>query len=105
MSAKCLVGGDRIVDVNGTPVTDKDVARTMLLKALQKDKTVSLLIERAISEDAKEKIMFAMNQSEMQPPSVAMASDILGIINRQKTKMAAKGPVKKVSTVFLALLL
>jgi C-terminal processing protease CtpA/Prc len=61
--------GDRVVDVNGAPVSDKEVARTMLLKSLQKYHTVSLLIERAESQEAKDVVMNALHASEMQPPS------------------------------------
>ncbi|CAD5231827.1 unnamed protein product [Bursaphelenchus xylophilus] len=96
LSAKSLMVADRIVDVNGSPVTDKEVARTLLLKALQKDRKVSLLIERPFSKEAKDKVAFALNQSEMQAPSVAMASDIQAIIAKQKAKMkeASKEPKK-----------
>lgn len=34
LSAKTLKMGDRIVDINGDPVSDKDVARTLLVKSL-----------------------------------------------------------------------
>ena len=35
LSAKSLIAGDRIIDINGVPVSDKDVARDLLLKSLQ----------------------------------------------------------------------
>ncbi|KAF8383655.1 hypothetical protein PRIPAC_72797 [Pristionchus pacificus] len=35
ISAECLKIGDHIVDINGQPVTDKDVARGILVKGLQ----------------------------------------------------------------------
>ncbi|CAD5224640.1 unnamed protein product [Bursaphelenchus okinawaensis] len=95
LSAKSLVAADRIVDVNGKPVTDKDVARALLLQSLKAKRTVSLLIERPFSKEAKEKVTFALSQSEAQPPSVAMASDIQEIIKKQKNKMEQKIEPKK----------
>jgi len=92
LSSLALVVGDRIVDVNGAPVSDKDVARTMLLRSLQKTHTVSLAIERAEAEDAKNAVKAALNASEMQAPSVAMASDIQEIVKRQKKKMEKQSP-------------
>ncbi|RCN43342.1 hypothetical protein ANCCAN_10667 [Ancylostoma caninum] len=43
---------DRIIDVNGSQVADRDVCEEMLIKSLQKTKKVSLLIERPINKDA-----------------------------------------------------
>ncbi|KAH7726296.1 PDZ domain-containing protein [Aphelenchoides avenae] len=67
ISAKALIAGDRIVDVNGEPVSDKDVARTMLVKSLAKTKTVSLLIERLVSEAARKEMNFALNAMTPHP--------------------------------------
>ncbi|KAI6240441.1 hypothetical protein M3Y99_00476600 [Aphelenchoides fujianensis] len=82
--------GDRIVDVNGVPVSDKDVARDMLLMSLKKHRTVTLVIERAESDAAKAATRQALLASEAQPPSVAMASDIQQIVKRQREKMDQK---------------
>jgi len=87
LSALALVVGDRIVDVNGAPVSDKNVARTMLLRSLQQTHTVSLAIERAEGYEAKDAVKAALSASEMQPPSVALNSDVIDIIKRQKKKM------------------
>lgn len=43
---------DHIVEVNGIPVTDKDVCREMLIKSMQNNNTASLVIERPVNEDA-----------------------------------------------------
>ncbi|TKR72628.1 hypothetical protein L596_020046 [Steinernema carpocapsae] len=82
LSAKALILGDRIVDINGDPVSDKDVARTLLLKSLQKTRTVDMVVERAMTEDAKRQVNNALVASQMQPPSVALASDVRDIIAR-----------------------
>uniref|UniRef100_A0A1I7Z343 PDZ domain-containing protein n=1 Tax=Steinernema glaseri TaxID=37863 RepID=A0A1I7Z343_9BILA len=82
LSAKALVQGDRIIDINGDPVSDKDVARTLLLKSLQKTHTVDMVVERAVTEEAKRLVSNALLASQMQPPSVALASDVRDIIAR-----------------------
>ncbi|KAI6218301.1 hypothetical protein M3Y95_01175500 [Aphelenchoides besseyi] len=94
LSARALMLGDRLIDVNGNPVSDKDVARDLLLRSLQKFRTVTLIIERAESDEAKNATRQAMAASELQPPSVAMNSDIRDIVQRQNAKMQ-KGPVAK----------
>ncbi|KAI6234786.1 Smz-2 [Aphelenchoides fujianensis] len=78
LSARSLQLGDRIVDVNGQPVSDKDVARDMLLMSLKKHRTVTLVIERAESDAAKAATRQALLASEAQPPSqkeVVIATD------------------------------
>ncbi|KAI6196601.1 hypothetical protein M3Y94_01128900 [Aphelenchoides besseyi] len=101
LSARALMLGDRLIDVNGNPVSDKDVARDLLLRSLQvlehfssnfivllqKFRTVTLIIERAESDEAKNATRQAMAASELQPPSVAMNSDIRDIVQRQNAKM------------------
>uniref|UniRef100_A0A914XTQ4 PDZ domain-containing protein n=2 Tax=Panagrolaimus superbus TaxID=310955 RepID=A0A914XTQ4_9BILA len=97
LSAKSLIAGDRIIDINGVPVSDKDVARDLLLKSLQKTKKVSCIVERACSDDAIALANAALLASELQPPSVAMASDIRDIVARQREKMSkgSAGGLKK----------
>jgi len=99
LSAKALALGDRIVDIDGAPVTDKDVARNMILRSLQKNHTVSMVIERAETQEAKDTVQNALCASEMQPPSVAMASDIQDIVKRQQQKMRKPGAQKKKSSI------
>ncbi|KAI6179320.1 hypothetical protein M3Y98_00597600 [Aphelenchoides besseyi] len=94
LSARALMLGDRLIDVNGNPVSDKDVARDLLLRSLQKFRTVTLVIERAESDEAKNATRQAMAASELQPPSVAMNSDIRDIVQRQNAK-DAKGTCDK----------
>ncbi|VDO11084.1 unnamed protein product [Haemonchus placei] len=45
---------DHIIQVNGMPVSDKDVCKTLMVNALQRDSVVNLLIERPIDPAAKE---------------------------------------------------
>ncbi|KAK5981319.1 hypothetical protein GCK32_004368 [Trichostrongylus colubriformis] len=43
---------DHIVEVNGIPVTDKDICREMVIKSMQNDNMVNLVIERPVNEEA-----------------------------------------------------
>ena len=54
LAEKCLVLGDHLCDVDGIPVTDKDVARDLLVKNLQEKGKVSFVVERPDSIDAKQ---------------------------------------------------
>ncbi|VDP06578.1 unnamed protein product [Heligmosomoides polygyrus] len=43
---------DRICDVNALPVTDKDVCKTLIVKSLQQNGEVNMVIERPVEQDA-----------------------------------------------------
>ncbi|ETN74982.1 hypothetical protein NECAME_12591, partial [Necator americanus] len=45
---------DRIIDVNGTEVADRDVCREMLIKSLKRTNKVTLVIERPVKKEAIE---------------------------------------------------
>ncbi|VDL83531.1 unnamed protein product [Nippostrongylus brasiliensis] len=45
---------DRIVDVDGIPVSDKDVCKTLIVRALHATGSVSMLVERPVDEAAKD---------------------------------------------------
>lgn len=64
----------------------------------QDTKKVSLVVERAVSDEAVASANSLLIASEQQPASVAMASDIREIVARQKERMnkaqGAAGPKK-----------
>ncbi|XGW06781.1 hypothetical protein V3C99_016808 [Haemonchus contortus] len=78
---------DHIIQVNGMPVSDKDVCKTLMVNALQRDSVVNLLIERPIDPAAKELMENALTVSIQQPPSVTMASDVKSILRRYVEKL------------------
>ncbi|UMM36851.1 hypothetical protein L5515_008828 [Caenorhabditis briggsae] len=78
-NVKCLVLGDHLCDVDGVPVTDKDVARDLLVKNLQEKGKVTFVVERPESIDAKQWAKQALATNVMQPPSVQMNDDVRNI--------------------------
>ncbi|KAH7728727.1 PDZ domain containing protein [Aphelenchoides avenae] len=99
LAAQQLQVGDHICDVEGTPVTDKDVARDLLLKAIQKGAAVSFVIERPESMEAKHWTQTALSASAAQPPSVAMNSDVRDIAAKERANLknrAAQKPPKPI---------
>ncbi|KAI6211891.1 hypothetical protein M3Y96_00482200 [Aphelenchoides besseyi] len=95
LAAAQLKVGDHIIDVDGKPVTDKDVAREMLLKALQTQHFASMVIERPESMEAKHWTQTALAANPQQPPSVAMNSDVRDIAAKERAKLKAKPPPAK----------
>ncbi|KAM3716926.1 Disks large [Dirofilaria immitis] len=95
LAAQSLQEKDHIIDINGIKVTDKEIARSLLVRALKKKNFVSMCIERPVSAKARDWADDAINASRMQPPSVAMASDVREIAARQKQKMMETAETKK----------
>lgn len=87
LAASQLLIGDHIIDIDGKPVTDKDVARQFLLKSLQAQGFVTCVIERPESMEAKHWTQQALTVSAEQPPSVAMNSDVREIAARERAKL------------------
>ncbi|CAP28925.1 Protein CBG09703 [Caenorhabditis briggsae] len=79
LAEKCLILGDHLCDVDGVPVTDKDVARDLLVKNLQEKGKVTFVVERPESIDAKQWAKQALAANVMQPPSVQMNDDVKNI--------------------------
>ncbi|KAK5965070.1 hypothetical protein GCK32_016975, partial [Trichostrongylus colubriformis] len=52
LAAESLRVLDRIVDVNGAPVSDKDVCRTLIVRALEREGAVNMIIERPVDPAA-----------------------------------------------------
>ncbi|CAJ0586731.1 unnamed protein product, partial [Mesorhabditis spiculigera] len=87
LSALHLKVLDRIWDINGQAVSDKDVCRDLLVKSLQKNRKADMVIERPSTKEANETMQKALNASQMQPPSVAMGSDIREIVAKQQKRV------------------
>lgn len=110
MAAESIKVLDRICDVNALPVTDKDVCKTLIVKSLQQNGEVNMVIERPVEQDAlntmevsfkeqtslisfwnfqleRDTLQNALNASKLQPPSVAMASDVKDIVRRHNERL------------------
>ncbi|KAL6744017.1 hypothetical protein Aduo_016996 [Ancylostoma duodenale] len=87
LSADALRVADRIIDVNGVPVTDKNVAKTLILRSLQVDGTVNMIVERPVEPAAQAQMESYLTASQYQAPSVAMASDVKSIVRRYFDKL------------------
>ncbi|XGW06788.1 hypothetical protein V3C99_016814 [Haemonchus contortus] len=78
---------DRICDVCSMPVSDKDVCKSMIIRALKYAGEVDMIIERPMEPEAIKMMENALNASQMQEPSVAMAPDVKSIVRRYQEKL------------------
>lgn len=104
LAASQMKVGDHIIDIDSKPVTDKDVARELLLKSLQSHGFATMVIERPESMEAKHWTQTALMASPAQPPSVAMNSDVRDIAAKERAKLKEKGAVSTY-TIILRLVL
>uniref|UniRef100_A0A915PUZ2 PDZ domain-containing protein n=1 Tax=Setaria digitata TaxID=48799 RepID=A0A915PUZ2_9BILA len=96
LASQQLLVGDHIIDIDGRPVTDKDVCRELLLKSLQTQRSVTMVIERPETMEARHWVQSALTASAAQAPSVAMNSDVREIAARERLKLK-KMPLPKKS--------
>ncbi|CEF69099.1 PDZ domain-containing protein [Strongyloides ratti] len=87
--------GDHICDVEGMPVTDKDVCRKLLITQLQENKKVSLVIERPDCTEAKEWARKALETPVLEPPSVRMNEDVKDIAIKERARIKGYTPPQK----------
>ncbi|CAJ0599640.1 unnamed protein product [Cylicocyclus nassatus] len=78
---------DRICDVEGIPVTDKELCKKQIVKALKKDQKVSLAVERPITKDRISQVQDLLKRLETQPPSVVLEMDVRDIIARYNQRL------------------
>lgn len=93
LAAQQLLIGDHIIDIDGRPVTDKDVCRELLLKSLQAQRFVTMVVERPETMEARHWVQSALAASTAQAPSVAMNSDVREIAARERQKLKKAQPV------------
>ncbi|KJH43545.1 hypothetical protein DICVIV_10432 [Dictyocaulus viviparus] len=78
---------DRICDVEGIPVTDKEFCIRQIIKSLKSSGKVSLAIERPLSEDKKMKVEHLLTMTHKQPPSVVLEADVKAILTKYNAKL------------------
>ncbi|VIO89756.1 PDZ domain containing protein [Brugia malayi] len=87
LASQQLQVGDHLIDIDGHPVTDKDVCRELLLKSLQANRFVTTVVERPETMEARHWVQGALAASVAQAPSVAMNSDVRAIAARERQKL------------------
>ncbi|VDM98281.1 unnamed protein product [Thelazia callipaeda] len=97
LAAQQLLVGDHLIDIDGRPVTDKDVCRELLLKSLQAQRFVTMVVERPETMEARHWVQCALTATATQAPSVAMNSDVREIAARERQKMKKPLPQPKKS--------
>lgn len=87
LASQHLQIGDHLIDIDGHPVTDKDVCRELFLKTLQTNCSVTTVVERPETMEARHWVQNALAASAAQAPSVAMNSDVRAIAARERQKL------------------
>ncbi|KAK6741174.1 hypothetical protein RB195_009185 [Necator americanus] len=92
MCSECLKTFDRICDVEGIPVTDKEFCKKQIVKGLKKDQKVSLAIERPVTKERVTQVEHLLKMMSQQPPSVILEVDVRDIIARYSRRLT-KGQI------------
>uniref|UniRef100_A0AC35UDK2 PDZ domain-containing protein n=1 Tax=Rhabditophanes sp. KR3021 TaxID=114890 RepID=A0AC35UDK2_9BILA len=88
LSIECLRRGNHIVDIDGVPVTDKDVAvRCLLTNFRLTNNMVTLVIERPDCKETRKWISSALEVRKTDPPSIKFSEDIAFIASRERLRI------------------
>ncbi|KAK6042224.1 hypothetical protein COOONC_20270 [Cooperia oncophora] len=85
---------DRICDVEGIPVTDKELTKKQIIKGLKANGKVSMAVERPVTKERKEKVERLLSMIEHQPASVMLEPDVIDILVRYNARLKAQKPPK-----------
>uniref|UniRef100_A0A0N5B6B4 PDZ domain-containing protein n=1 Tax=Strongyloides papillosus TaxID=174720 RepID=A0A0N5B6B4_STREA len=100
VSDEVFIPGDRICDVDGIPVSDKNVCKKLIINNLQKNNKVTVVVERPDSEDAIKFIDEILCQKNDNNPSYRMNSDVkqIAALERKRIKAYDK-PAKSILSI------
>ncbi|EPB72031.1 hypothetical protein ANCCEY_08882 [Ancylostoma ceylanicum] len=87
MCSEVLKSLDRICDVEGIPVTDKELCKKQIVKGLKKDQKVSLAIERPVTKERTTQVENLLTMMSNQPPSVVLEVDVKEILARYNQRL------------------
>ncbi|KAH7720831.1 PDZ domain-containing protein [Aphelenchoides avenae] len=83
LASEHLQLGDHIIDVDGKPVTHKDVCRDLLVKAIQTKHNATCIVEHAVTPAAKKWTLECLTHASSQQPSVICNSDVRAIAAKE----------------------
>ncbi|CAD5235010.1 unnamed protein product [Bursaphelenchus xylophilus] len=81
-----LMIGDRLIDVDGTPIKDREEAKKLMLQRLGATRKVSFIVERPVSSEAKLCVKTALLSASTRTSSTAP---------REKGKWAARSALQR----------
>ncbi|CAD5230398.1 unnamed protein product [Bursaphelenchus xylophilus] len=82
-----LCEGDKILQVDGWPVTEKELCKRLMIIGFRQNNRVQLKVERAVDDKTRTEVSKCLTAVTDQEPSVLMNSDVLDILKRQKERM------------------
>lgn len=80
---------DHIIDVDGTRVTDKDVARELLICSMRARGYFTCVIGRPVTDEAKRACDLDLSVKN-DPPSVKMNADVRAIAAKERIQYLIK---------------
>jgi len=78
---------DRIIDINGQPVSDQDIAAHFIRASIQASGSFNAVVERPCTDEKKGAISAELN-AMLNPPSIRLAKDVREIAQEERTRLA-----------------
>ncbi|KAK6060918.1 PDZ/DHR/GLGF domain protein [Cooperia oncophora] len=85
---------DRICDVDGTRVTDKELTKRQIIKGLKENHRATIVVERPANEERTAQVKRMLESIENKPPSVVLEADVKDILNRYSSKLKTNSSLK-----------